>query len=361
MGRLALLLAALAGCSAVETDIRQAELKMSVSDFFTGGRKSLWKNRSRIQESVTKPQGGGWYQYVGPHHVTSYTVERSLRNLGKSTLEDGEQLAIAVDEVLHVVSHDPVPRVRALAAEQLGVLFARRALPPESPADPDPKAGPRINQIAIDLQQLGARVARGEQPEASKFVERIEALAAEKPPEILLARQAVRALASRPVAGAAGSVKLALERVAPGIVRDAILVALRDLACGNPYAGKQAPDPSPLVRRAAAKALERIGSPVARFAALMRLSDLLDPAEGNVDVRAGLLDYLAVTKGPDAFEAALRRLEDVDALVRLHALAALRRMTGERFGPEQEEWIRFRESRPEWKLVAAEEGPAGPG
>lgn len=354
-----LLLAALAGCAAVEADIAQEELKLKFKDLLQGGPRDMRLAKSRIEKATTRPSTSERYQYLGTQHVSHYVVQRSLRKIGNARLKDGEDLATAVDEVLHVLSHDPTAHVRSVAAEQLGVLHGRRPLPPEDPSDPDPRSGPRIHQIAVDLRDFGIRRAKGESVPDAAIVERIDALAAERPNDLLMAREMVRAIASRPAAGAAGAVKAALESRAPGIVRDAILVALRDAACGDPYASKQVPDPSPIVRLAAARALAGLRSPVARFAALRRLREILDPGEPDPDVRRALLAYLGRVGGPDAFEAARTRLMDVDGGVRLNARFALEAMTGERLGDDPASWEAFRSAHPEWSLAEAE-APAKP-
>ena len=137
----------------------------------------------------------------------------------------------------------------------------------------------------------------------------------------------------------------------PGMVRRAVLVALRDVACGDPLDPQSQPDPDDAVRIAASDVLARVGSPFAREAARARLTGRLDPKERNPDVRRNLLRYLGM------FEVCLHRLDDDIPGVRYLAQQALTQMTEGRVEPTVAAWEEWRKAHPAWQ-VKAEEAPA---
>ncbi|MGQ0613061.1 MAG: HEAT repeat domain-containing protein [Planctomycetaceae bacterium] len=350
-----MVLIGLAGCAGVESDIRRAEFRDSVLDIFLGSDRGLGAYVKAIGDSTTKPTGRERYQYVGTQHLASYRVVWALRGLGATRLSSAAELSNAVDRILYVLAHDPVPAVRGAACRELGRIGLRLPLLAGEPPPEDPRAAGNINIAAKDLAVLNLRIEQGEQVPAESVVRELESLVQETPPDLLSALQMVRAVAARPVSGSSGSVAEAAERLVPDLVRRCLLVALRDVACGDAAAPEPAPDPSPLVRLEAAQVLTRLASPWARESALRRLVDRLDPAEIAPDVRRALLAFLGEVGNPDAFEVCLRRLEDVDSGVRYHAAAALQRMTGAvGLAPEAAAWSRWREEHPEWKAPATE-------
>ncbi len=353
-------LVALAGCAGVESDLRRAELKDSVLDIFLGSDRGLGAYVKAIGDNTTKPAGRERYQYLGTQHMASYRVVWALRGLGSTRLSSAAELSNAVDRLLFVLAHDPVPAVRGTACRELGRIGLRLPLLPGEPPPEDPRAAGNINIAAKDLAVLHARIEDGEPVPAESVVRELESLAQETPPDLLSALQMVRAVAARPVSGSTGSVAEAAERLVPDLVRRCILVALRDVACGDAAAPEPAPDPSPLVRLEAAQVLARLASPWARESALRRLVDRVDPAENAADVRRALLDFLGEVGNPDAFEVCLRRLDDVDSGVRYHAAAALLRMTGAAGVPaEATAWSAWREKHPEWKTPATDPAKKG--
>jgi HEAT repeat protein len=133
------------------------------------------------------------------------------------------------------------------------------------------------------------------------------------------------------------------EEIGPAIVRDSILVALRDVSVG---VKDFEPDESPLVRHSAAEVLTRVGSPVAQEGAIARLSGGIDPLERDPDVRCALVAYLGAVGGPGAFEACVERLADIDLSVRLYAQTSLQQLTHERVDPTPGAWRAWAEKAP---------------
>lgn len=356
--RLPLAALLLAACAGVEGDIRRAEFRDGLVDIVKGKDRGIGEYKAAILDAVTPkaPATRDRYQYVGAPHLANYRVQWAVRGLGGTRLAGVQHLANAVDMILFVLAHDPVPAVRALCCQQLGRVALRLPLPVDGEPEEGPNAAANIHLAAKDLASLYARVLAKEPVASEQVVAALEALGRETPPDLLLARQTVRALAAPPVGNAQGGPVLeAAERLGPGVVRRAIVVALRHLACGDPNlaADLVTTDPAPVVRLEAARVLARLQAPLARTAALRRLVDPLDPRERDADVRAALLDYVATVGDPDAFEVCVRRLDDVEPTVRLHAAAALVAMTGATEVPaDAEAWRAWREAHPEWRQPA---------
>lgn len=344
-----LLLLLLAACSGVEAEIARTRMREDFKDFLYGGDRGIGEYARTIEQSTTRPVRAEPYQYVGVPYLANYMVMRSVRGLGGTRIRNASDLVSVADRLLHVAAHDPVAVTRAEACLQLARHVVRLPLPPQAEEAPDPKSVPRILEIANDLLQIENRVRKGEKVAAGEVVERLQALAAQRPADMPIARTMVRALAARPVAGEPGAVAAEVERIGPRIVRDAALVSFRDMACGDPWVPGALPDPDPKARLAAAAALLRIRSPVAREAAVRRIENPIDPLESDPDVRRALLRYLAVVGDAGAFEACRVRLDDVDPGVRLHAQEALLAMTGADLPPSAEAWAHWREGQPSWK------------
>ncbi|MFQ5843600.1 MAG: HEAT repeat domain-containing protein, partial [Planctomycetota bacterium] len=238
-------------------------------------------------------------------------------------------------------------------------ILLRMPLPqePESEIPPDPEAGRRIAQVAADLLRLERKRAAGEKVPTRAVLDRLRVMERLHPVDFGTARVMVRSLAARPVARSRGVILGAAETLTPRMVRRSILVALRDVACGDPDLEDRGPDAHPLVREEAARVLARIGSPVARRAAIRRLESPFDPAEREVDVRRHLVSYLGRVGSPEAFETCLRRLEDIRYGIRYHAHRALAEMTGAAVPPVAQKWREWRDAHPTWQAPPAE--PAG--
>lgn len=336
MRRLALL-GFLAGCAGIESDIERAEITEFFENFVKGKDRGVYSYTQTIAKSVTPIQGGR-YQYVAPAHMSNFYVDRSVRGLGGTRLPNSDYLAAAADKLLFVLAYDPTDALRSTAAEQLGRLLL--PLPPGPvpiPADGD--ADVRINQIADDLFAMGVDWQAGKKVPVAAVVERMRALFAERPKSLISACQMVRILAMPPIANALpGPVRETSEEIAPAIIRDSILVALRDTSVGLRDAE---PDESALVRQCAIEVLTRVASPVAQEGAIARLSGEIDPPERDPDVRCALVAYLGVVGGPGAVEACVERLLDLDLGVRLYAQTSLQQLTGARADPTPEAWRAF--------------------
>lgn len=330
------LLALLAGCAGIEGDIERAEMSEFFENFIKGKDRGVYEYSNTISKSVTGIQGGR-YQYVSPAHISNFYVNWSIRGLGGTKLPNSDYLAAAADKLLFVFTYDPTGALRSTAAEQLGRLLL--PLPPgPAPLPLEGSADTRINQIADDLKKMADEVKAGQKVPVSAVVERMRALSAERPRGLLSACQMVRALATPPIVGAvSGPVRETAEEIGPSIIRDSILVALRDQAVGL---REYDPDESPLVRESAIEVLARVGSPVAQPGAIERLRGGIDPVERDPDVRCALLKYLGVVGGPGAFEACVERLMDLDISVRHAAQASLQKLTGARAEPTPEAWLR---------------------
>ncbi len=333
----------LAGCAGIESDIERAEISEFFQNFVKGKDRGVNGYSRMITDAVTKVQGGR-YQYVPPAHISNFYVDMAVRGLGGTKLPNSDYLAAAADKLLFVLTYDPTGALRSMACEQLGRLLL--PLPPGPvPIAVDGNADVRINQIADDFLAMAVDVRAGKKVPVSSVVERMRALAAERPKSLLSACQMVRILAAQPISGAvSGPVRETAEEIGPAIVRDAILVALRDSAVGLK---DEEPDESALVRQAAAEVLTRVGSPVAQEGAIARLAGGIDPLERDPDVRCALVAYLGVVGGPGAFESCVERLLDLDLGVRLHAQASLQGMTGARADPTPEAWRAWAGKSPE--------------
>jgi hypothetical protein len=333
MLRLALL-GLLAGCAGIESDIERAEINEFFKNFVKGKDRGVYSYSKTIEKSVTKVQGGR-YQYVAPAHLSNFYVDFSVRGLGGTEIPNSDYLAAVADKLLFVLCYDPTSALRSTAAAQLGRLLL--PLPPgPAPLPVDGNADVRINQIADDLMKLAADSKAGKRVPVSAVVERMRALQAERPKGLLSACQMVRILATSPVVGAvSGPVREASEEIGPAIIRDSILVALRDVSVGLKDAD---PDEAPLVRQSAIEVLARVQSPVAQEGAIERLRGEIDPLERDPDVRCALVKYLGSVGGPGAFDACVERLLDLDVGVRFYAQTSLQRLTGARADPTPEAW-----------------------
>ena len=344
------LLLLVAGCTGVEADIKRAEMGQFFENFIRGKDRGVNAYSRKIDQSITKVQGGR-YQYVEPAYLSSFYVDWAVRGLGGTKLPNSDYLAAVADKLLFVMSYDPTSNVRSTACDQLGRLLL--PLPPGPlPPSVDSKADARINQVADDLLKQATDAKEGKRVPIAAVLERMHALEAERPTSLLSARQMVRVLAAPPIVSSPpGAVRDLAEEIGPSIVRDSILVALRDVSVGLK---ETEPDESPLVRHGAIRVLTRVASPVAREGAIARLSGQLDPLERDPDVRCALVAYLGSVGGPGAFAACVERLDDVDLGVRLYAQASLQQLTGARAEPTAEAWRAVAEKEP-----ALAKGPGG--
>ncbi len=340
---LAILVAAsIAGCAGVEGDIRRAEMREGLRDLVQGKDRGVAGYRQTIVRATTQSRAMARYQYAPPAHISHWLVQRSVRGLGGTRLGDAQQMALAVDALLDVIARDPTAAMRALACYQLGRILLRLPAPSAPGAVATPQSEAKIHEVALDLLRLREAAAGGEPVKVGEVIERLQALAAERPLGLRSAREAVRALASRPISGTPSqAIRAEAEKVVPPLIRDSVIAALAEVACGRPGGPDQA-DESELVRANAAEVLTRIAAPEAREAAAQRLLDPIDPAERNADVRRQLAQYLGEVGGETAFLACVARLDDSDSGVRYHAHAALIRMTGARVAPTAAAWSAYR-------------------
>lgn len=344
------LLLLLAGCAGIEGDIKRAEMKEVLLDLTRGKDRGVGYYTETISAAKTEIIGGR-YQYQPPAHISHFLIARSVRGLGGTRIRTSDDLALVADWLLFALAFDPTLSVRSAAAEELGRVLLRLPMTELPPAPSDPRTDERIHTAAQDLHRYGKDVRAGKKVTPAQVVERMEALARESPPTRQAAQQAVRAFAIFPVRGATSKrIRSASERLVPGLVRAAILVSLREVACGDPLRPHNEPDPAAVVRAAAAKVLATAQSPVALDAAAVRLEDAIDPAERDADVRRQLVRYLGrIPSSPQAFQLCLLRLEDVDSGVRYRAQEALQRMTGARVGAQPDAWRAWRDDHPEWR------------
>ncbi|MHC4341305.1 MAG: HEAT repeat domain-containing protein [Planctomycetota bacterium] len=343
----------LVGCAGVDADIRRAEWREGFMDLVRGKDRGIWNFATTIDKATTKVQADGRYQYIAPAHVSQYLVDRSVRGLGGTRLRNGRYVAAVADRLLHVLNHDPTPTVRATACLQLGRLLLLLPVPLDTVPAHDPASNDRINEIAYDLASFNERLEQGKTVPEAAVVERLRALSKERPTRFLNAVQMVRILTVRPVSGSVpGPLTALLSEVGPVIVRDCILIALREVACGDPFEEVEA-DSGAQVRSDALDVLARVGSPIAVTAAATRLQNADDPTERHPDVRRALLIYLGEVGGPRAFDACLLRLDDFDSGVRFHAHRALRKMTGVKIAGSGEAWRAWREEHPDWERPIA--------
>lgn len=350
MRRGSVLLLLLAGCTGIEGDIKRAEMKEAFLDLTRGKDRGVGYYTETFGAAKTEIVGGR-YQYQPPAHISHFLIARSVRGLGGTRIRTSDDLALVTDWLLFALAFDPTLSVRSAAAEELGRVLLRLPMTGLPPAPSDALTDQRIHTAAQDLHRYGQEVRAGKKVTHDQVVERMEALAKESPPTLQAAQQAVRAFAIFPVRGATSQkIRDASERLVPGLVRAAILVALREVACGDPLRPHREADPAAVVREAAAKVLATTQSPVALRAAAMRLEDAVDPAERDADVRRQLVRYLGrIPRSPQAFRICLVRLEDVDSGVRYRAQQALQRMTGALVGADPDAWRAWRDDHPEWQ------------
>jgi hypothetical protein len=336
---LALLLAA---CAGTESDIERAKIGYFFTNVVKGKDRGLYAYWKMIEDHSTKPQGGR-YQYIAPAHLSNFYIERATRGIGGTKIVNSDYLAGATDKIFIVMAFDPTGAMRSLACEQLGRLIL--PLPPGSaPLPMDNMADVRINQVADDLARMEVDAREGKKVPVSAVVERMRALAQERPRSTLGAHQIVRVLAAKPIVGAApGPIRSTAEEIGPPIVRDAVIVVLRNAAVGI---SDEDPDDSALVRRCAIDVLTRIGSDAAREGAIRRLGTGIDPPESDPDTRCALLLYLGSVGGPGAFEACLGRFDDLDIGVRYTAQTALQQITGARVPPDAAAWHAYAQTAP---------------
>lgn len=352
MRRWLALLLLLAGCAGIEGDIKRAELKEVFLDLTRGKDRGV----GYYTETIAKAKSdiiGGRYQYQPPAHISHFLIERSVRGLGGTEIRSSDDLALVVDWLLFTLAFDPTLSIRSAAAEELGRVIQRLPVSGRPPAPTGARADEHIHTAALDLFRYGKDVRAGKKITPAQVVERMEAVAAETPPNRKAAQQAVRAFAIFPVRGSTSSkVRAASERLVPGVIRTAILVALRETACGDPPRPEWEPDPAALVRATAAEVLASTQSAVALSAAAARMEDAIDPDEREADVRRELVRYLGrIPPSPLAFAVCLVRLEDVDAGVRFRAQEALQTMTGVRAGRDPDAWRAWQADHPEWQVA----------
>ena len=339
-----------AGCVGVESDIRRLERREFFLSLVKGKDRGAGEYARTIEESSTSLQGGR-YQYVAPTHLSAYLIERSVRGLGSTQIKGTDYLAFVTDRLLYVVNHDPTAATRALACEQLGNVLARLPDPGGTQPPKDMRGDQRINNVAQDLKKFSGLAKEGKRIKQSVVAARLEALADEVPPTFLSALQMVRSFAAKPVAGAGpGPIRTVADRLAPRIMRDSIVVALREIALGDPVREDVEPDPDALVRQMATIVLGTVRAKVALAAAVARVKGDVDPLEADRDARGAIVGYLGAIGGPHAFDACLMRLRDVDRGMRYLAQKALVQMTTVDLAPEYATWSAWRESRPEWQI-----------
>jgi HEAT repeat protein len=341
----------LAGCAGIEGDIKRAEMKEVFLDLTRGKDRGAPYYTATIAKAKTEIIGGR-YQFQPPAHISHFLIYRSVRGLGGTRIKTSDDLALITDWLLFALVFDPTLSVRSAAAEELGRVLLRLPMTELPPAPSDALTDQRIHTAAQDLHKYGKDVQAGKKVTHDQVVERMEALARESPPTRQAALQAVRAFAIFPVRGASSKkIRAASERLVPALVRSAILIALRETACGDPLRSHREADPAAIVRYAAAKVLASTRSPIAVRAAAVRLDDGIDPAERDADVRRQLVRYLGrVRNSPQAFSVCLLRLEDVDSGVRYRAQEALQNMTGARVGAYPDAWRAWRDDHPEWQV-----------
>ena len=344
----------LLGCS----KIRRMEIGDNFKSWLLGPDRGVRHYADTIDEYITAPESKEYYAFKGDPVEAIYRIQTSVRGLGGTKFKNIYQLPIAVDKILTIVENDPVPATRVIACEELGRIVLRMREPALDVPEGGAAAAGRINLIARDLILIKKRIEGGEKVKAVEIRERLLAASKESPTELRSARQLVRIIASPPVAGSSGSIEKEAQRVVPGMVRRAVLIALRDVACGDPLDPQSQPDPGDAVRIAASDVLARVGSRFALEAARARLTDRLDPKERNADVRRNLLRYLGMVGGPKDFDVCLHRLDDAISGVRYLAQKALTQMTEARVEPTVLAWEEWRKAHPAWQITA-EQAPAG--
>ena len=343
-----LVLSLCASCNSIRRDIWLASIGDDLMDVVHGGDRGLWSYRAKIREATTERSGP--YLYRAPAHVNQYRVNRAVHGLGGTRTENAEQLAQVFDVLFQVARNDPTPLVRSSACRQIGRVLARLSIDPHDRIDPDPTAEAKIHTLVSDLFTLQVKISKGVRVANSDVLQLMKLLKEQRPPRLHTAIELVRALSLPPIARTApGSIRDFREKIVPGMVRDAGLVVLREIACGHPLT-RTRPDRSPTVRSAAARVLAGLRSAVARDSAIARLNHELDPPERDATVRVDLVQYLAAIGGPEAFDACLLRMEDTDLSVRYHVNVAMQTITGLRTPRTRKQWEAWRAKRPRWQL-----------
>ncbi len=363
----------LTGCAGVESDIRRAEMREFFRNIVKGRDRGAAVYGASIADSTTEPQAGR-YQYVPPGHLSHFMVERAVRGLASTQIKDADYLAFVVDRLFYVLSFDPTPAMRALTCEQLGLVLTGLPNPGAARPAKDLRADQRINNIAQDLRRFQELSDAGKKIKQSAVAKRLYELDAEAPPNYLSAMQMVRVLAAKPVAGAGpGPVREAAREIGPRVLRDAIVVALRDVGLGDSMRETLKPDEEPLVRQAAIRVLASVRATSVLDAAERRLGGDFYPEERDRDVRAAgmaLLGELGRVDDPSldpiaarAFDVCHTRLRDSFHGIRFLAHKALIRMTGHEGAPSYESWELWRAGRPSWQVpkTGAPEGADAPG
>lgn len=348
------LLPIVCACSGPKKDVYFANIGDNLADLVIGKDRGLWSYRATIHKNISSIAGP--YKYVPPKPwIAQYKVIRASYGLGGTKVENAEQLAQVVDTLFHVLRNDPTAATRSTACLQLGRVLLRLPVDTNDALPPDPGAEEKINALATDLWDIKVKLDKGQKVKEKDALALMQQLADTPVPRMRSAIQVVRACSLPPIALVSkGKVWDYREKIVPRIVRDAILVALREVAVGNPPT-RDEPDASEQVRADAIDVLTRVASPVALHAGYRRIADDIDPLEGDEEVRRKLVQYMGVIGGPEAFAACVTRLNDVeDVSVRYHAHAALLKMTGARVTFERGAWRAWREKHPEWQLEEAD-------
>jgi len=330
----------LVGCAGVESDIDREKMGIFFGNFVKGKDRGLYSYSKMIETHATKVQNGQ-YRYVDPAHISNFYIDLAVRGLGGTKVETAVFQAAVVDKLFFVLAHDPTGALRSTACDQLGRVLLRL---PKTPPAPEVQGNPdvRINQIADDLQKLSVEAKEGKKVAVADVVERMQALAAERPRSTYVARQVARVLCAEPISNQpSGPIHDTSEEITPPLLRDAIIVVMRNFGVGF---AEELADDSPIVRGTAIDVLTRVASPIAREGVIARLGNGIDPAESDPDVRCVLLTYLGTVGGPGAFECCVGRLDDIDINVRYAAQAALQQITGARVSPTSAAWLAWAES-----------------
>jgi hypothetical protein len=346
--RLALaLLALVCACSGPEKDIYFASIGEDLKDLLYGEDRGLYAYRNEIDTYITNL--GGPYNYKGKAWMGQWRVIRACYGLGGTKTRNAEQLALAVDKLMHVARNDPTGAGRSTACLQLGRILMRLPVDPDDPVRGDPDDAEKINAIVKDLWIIKDQFESGKPVREKDVAKLLGQLGATRPPSLRSAVQLVRACSLPPVSGVApGPVFDAREKLVPRLVRDSILVLLREQACGDPLQ-PEPPDPSRIVRSDAIEVLIRVRSPVAADIAATRIDDDIDPPELVNDVRRQLLRYLGYCPSRKAFDTCVLWLIDPrDRSVRYQAQRSLVRMTGTDVEATPEAWRAWIDANPDF-------------
>ncbi|MHC4959560.1 MAG: HEAT repeat domain-containing protein [Planctomycetota bacterium] len=346
--RLALaLLALVCACSGPEKDIYFASIGEDLKDLLYGEDRGLRSYRAEIDAHITSL--GGPYGYKGKAWMSQWRVIRACYGLGGTKTRNAEQLALAVDKLMHVARNDPTAAARSAACLQLGRIVMRLPVNTRDAVKTDADDAEKINAIVKDLWIIKDQFEAGKPVREKDVTSLLEGLGATRPPALRSAVQVVRACSLPPVSGVApGPVFELREKVVPGLVRDSILVLLREQACGDPLQPAP-PDPSRIVRYDAMEVLIRVRSPVAADLAATRIDDDIDPPELVNDVRRQLLRYLGYCPSRQSFDTCVLWLIDPrDRSVRYQAQRSLVRMTGADVEGTPEAWRAWIDAHPDF-------------